>query len=139
RDEADEGLVHLNEVLQIDHCQSAAYRERGSLFVTQGRTAEAIADYRKGLRYGPEDPYLHHNLGVVLATGDEALQHLKRAVELSPENAEFQHSLGSLLLARRQYDEAIRHLMIAVELNPDHAAARKHLQEARDALQRSGQ
>jgi arylsulfatase A-like enzyme/Flp pilus assembly protein TadD len=141
RREAAEALSHFNAVLEIDHCHGAAYRERGTLLVTLGRVTEGIADYRLALKYTPNAPSLHHNLGIVLTDNDqadEALRHFRRAVELSPEIAEFRYTLGTSLAARHQYDEAVLHLAKALAIKPDFGAAQAKLQEARDALQRSG-
>ena len=128
-------------MLEIDHCHGAAYSERGTLLVTLGRVAEAIADYRQALKYAPTAPSLHHNLGVVLigmGQADDALRHLEQAVELNPRSAEFQYSLGALLMDRRQFAGAIFHLAEAVELNPGWKEAADRLQRARKAIPERG-
>jgi cytochrome c-type biogenesis protein CcmH/NrfG len=62
------------------------------------------------------------NLGhALLSNGnlDNAIPHLRRAVELAPESAEFHDDLGQSLAEKGQTDEAIPHFERALQLEPN--------------------
>ncbi len=63
---------------------------------------------------------------------DEAIEHLQKSLEIEPQSAPNQFSLGVLLLSRERTDEAIEHLQEAVSLEPDLAAAHSNLGIALD-------
>jgi Flp pilus assembly protein TadD len=58
---------------------------------------------------------------------EEALQHVQRAVDLQPRNADAQANLGILLARRGNLDGAVSHLKVALELTPDNARVRDNL------------
>ena len=59
---------------------------------------------------------------------DEAIAHLKRAVELNPNYAEAHRFLGVILLySKSQPDEAMPHFRAALEINPAYAEANNYL------------
>jgi Flp pilus assembly protein TadD len=63
----------------------------------RNRESDAEAILRQGLEGSPSDATLHHALGLSLVRqkkGEEALQELKRATELAPDNARFAYVYG---------------------------------------------
>ena len=58
---------------------------------------------------------------------DEAIEHWRRALEIEPEDAENQFSLGTALASRGRTEEALEHLQEALKLEPDYAAADSEL------------
>jgi Flp pilus assembly protein TadD len=76
----------------------------------------------------------------LLAKGrfDEALPHLRVAVEANPAFAEAEANLGVTLSALGRLDEGIAHLQSAVLLRPDYAAAYRNLGEAYGLQRRLG-
>ena len=74
----------------------------------------------------PKDAFGHYNLGLAyrrLERFDEALKHLKKAVQQKPEQAEFHFALGMTYAARNKDTEAIACLKEAVRLDPIHPQA----------------
>jgi tetratricopeptide (TPR) repeat protein len=59
---------------------------------------------------------------------DDAIAHLRRAVEINPLNADAYHNLAVAYLLQRRIDEAIASAQTAVRLKPDSAPAREMLQ-----------
>lgn len=101
-----------------------------------------------------------HLYGVILTAlkqFTDAASHLRKAVALNPENAEFHYSLAAMLMQERTEmaerlasqglrkgsvrmgteQEALQALRRAIELNPDHLKARLHLGRAYVDLNRS--
>jgi tetratricopeptide (TPR) repeat protein len=58
---------------------------------------------------------------------EEALSHLRRAVELDPLNLQYQCNLGQLLGNARQYDAALEQLKKALEMDPNFSYAHVEL------------
>jgi tetratricopeptide (TPR) repeat protein len=57
----------------------------------------------------------------------EAVDVLREAARLAPQNARIQNNLGAALLMIQSVDEAVVHLKTAVELSPDHCGAHRNL------------
>jgi tetratricopeptide (TPR) repeat protein len=99
----------------------------GVVLHRSGRREEAISAYRTALSLGGDgDPDVHVELGNVLAESGaypDALEHLRRAVELDPEYAHGRFSLGRALEATGATAEAEGQYRRATELLSGHAAA----------------
>jgi len=65
---------------------------------------QAVAEFREASRLAPDSASTHWHLGAALASAgvrDEAIAHLRRAVELDPANANARHDLDVVLASRR--------------------------------------
>jgi Flp pilus assembly protein TadD len=68
-----EARTHLEKSLQADASQPLAHEVLGSLLEAEGRTPEAIIQYREAIRLRPDFGKAHLDLGAVLARkGDRA-------------------------------------------------------------------
>jgi tetratricopeptide (TPR) repeat protein len=68
----------------------------------------------------------HYNLGAVFhkqGNIEEALLQYSKALDIMPDNAQFQVSYGSALLAQESIEEAIVHFSEALRMVPDYAEA----------------
>jgi tetratricopeptide (TPR) repeat protein len=97
----------------------------GAIRDKQGKTAEAVALYRKALEYAPDDPVAHYHLGGALARQGkeaEAAPHLKAALRLDPRQSRA-HLIGrgEVLMHLGQLDEAQKMYEAALRDNPDDA------------------
>jgi tetratricopeptide (TPR) repeat protein len=100
--------------------------------VNQGRLGDAERQTRSLLTGYPEAGILWKILGVTLVRqGKEALQALRRAAELLPQDAEAHANLGAALHDRREWPAALVSLNRALELEP---GALQTLIDAGDAL-----
>jgi tetratricopeptide (TPR) repeat protein len=101
-------------------------REIGALvtLVNQDRSSEAEQRARALLALHPDDGMLWKILGVaLLRQRKDALQALRRAAELIPEDAEAHGNLGAALYERGQWAEALLSLRRVLELQPDNVEA----------------
>jgi protein O-GlcNAc transferase len=57
----------------------------------------------------------------------EAIRHLRNAVELSPDSATAHSDLGGALAQAGRAEEALTHIRMALAIDPDNAAARENL------------
>jgi len=91
------------------------------------RLAEAESVYRQMLAQDPNFPEILHLLGLLCiqrGAAVEALEFLRRAVELAPSVALFQSSLGNALLAQQRYPEALAAYDRAIGVGPESSADR---------------
>ncbi|HTM49942.1 MAG TPA: protein kinase [Bryobacteraceae bacterium] len=79
-------------------------------------------EYRRALELEPDSPQAHWTYGYyylrVVGRLDEALEHLRKAVDLDPVTQHYAAALGDLRTHRGEYDLAIGHLQSAIALEP---------------------
>ena len=95
-----------------------------------GRTDEAIAEFREGLRVAPTSADLHNGLGRALfGTGrlEEARQEFATAIRLDPGLAEAHNNLGAVLARQGDARSAVGEYAAAVKLDPDYPLAHYNL------------
>jgi Flp pilus assembly protein TadD len=81
----------------------------GIALMGQGKTTEAIAEFRAAVELDPESPTAHRNLADALSSAkqyDLAIEEFRRAARLDPTGAAH-FDLGSLLLELDRTEEAI--------------------------------
>lgn len=92
----------------------------------QGRLEEAEQRYRELLTFNPDDPETLHLLGMVRRQrGDvrEAVDLVRRAIELAPDRAPYYMTLGGIELHARALDAARADFETALRLDPNLTAA----------------
>lgn len=111
-----------------------AYYARGISHEREGHWTESEADFRKALALNPDQPQVLNYLGYSLIEKkvklDEALEMIKRAVELEPSSGYIIDSLGWAYYRLGRYDEAAKSLERAAELVPVDAVVSDHLGDA---------
>jgi tetratricopeptide (TPR) repeat protein len=131
---ADPLMEEIGDMLQT----AVAYETRGIRALDDRKWAEAIAQFREGLKVAPRDETLHQNLGTALfLSGDEELARasFEDAVRLSPGYAKAHFSLGLLMETRGNDQEAIDRFSAAIRHDPTLVDARFRLA---DGLRRTG-
>ncbi|HEV8015278.1 MAG TPA: tetratricopeptide repeat protein [Stellaceae bacterium] len=91
-----------------------------------GRLDEAEVLLKQVLASRPKEPTAIHLLGIVAHQRGQltqAIEHVKRAIELAPNVALFQANLGEMYRLAGRADLAIEHGRRAVALNPDYPEA----------------
>ena len=109
-----------------------AHIDLGVALDRQGRTSEAMAEYREAARINPERYQTHFNLGVMLGKSGrqaEALAEYAAAIRLQPGIANIHSATGTSLAALGKYDEAAKEFSLAEQLDPRYAMP--HLESAR--------
>jgi len=119
----------------------ASLRQQGWNAFRRGQLTQAADCLRRASMQAPNDAVLHHNLGVVLASGGrlaDALACFDKAVRLRPDYAAAHHHRGNALrdLGRAAY--AVPCYEEALRLQPRDAAACYDLGLALLLLQRTG-
>ena len=103
----------------------------GVLYDALGKRAESIERMKIVISINPLDAqalnfigYTYAEMGINL---EEALSHLKKAVEIRPNDGFILDSLGWVYFKLKKYDEAVRYLEEAVALVPDDLTIAEHL------------
>jgi Tfp pilus assembly protein PilF len=102
----------------------------GGVYLGQGNTDLAIAQFNRALEIKPDDDGAMNELGVsLLQLGrlDEAVGQFQRALAIAPDRAETHLNLGVALLGKGRADEAAVHFRRALILEPGSAKAHKNL------------
>ncbi len=112
---------------------------RADSLMTQGRTEEAIGQYRELVQSEPSHFDGHNKLGYALlqvGRSQDALVAVRRAIELQPQNPEAHNNLGLALMQAGRNEDAVASLQRAVELKPDYSEAHYNLAHAFTAVGR---
>jgi Flp pilus assembly protein TadD len=120
----NEAIPLLKEELALDPEIREGYSLLGLALDVAGRRKEAARVFMSGLQREPNNVKILRELAWIKATskdsqlrnGSEALQLAKRAVELSPSEADFHQVLAAAYAENRQFDSAISSAHRALEL-----------------------
>ncbi len=120
----DLALASFEEAIRLRPGFTTARINRGEALQALGLWDEAAAAYFEVLEIEPENAWVHTYLGhVLLELGDvdrldQAAEHCRRALELSPGLGEAHTNLGNVYKAMGRFDDALSSYHRAVELNP---------------------
>src|SRR5262249_650926 len=110
-----------------------AHYNLGIVFSEQGKTDQAIDQYRQALALRAGYAEAHYNLGRLLVEQgrlDDAIAHYGKAADMNPADPEAQNNLGVTLFGIGRVDDAIVHYQKALEIQPDYAEASCNLANA---------
>jgi eukaryotic-like serine/threonine-protein kinase len=98
----EEAIAEYHTAIRIDAACYNAHTSLGDALIRQGKLKEAIAEYKEAVRLKPDYAYVHNVWAWALVLPpdrprrdyDEALEHSRKAVALSPTEANFQNTLA---------------------------------------------
>jgi tetratricopeptide (TPR) repeat protein len=109
---------------------SQAQELQAESFESQGRWAEAAAQYNKILEQNANAPGIHFRLGRVAlskgeseANAEEAKKEFEEELRIDPSNAAAEFSLGEIARRAGQWDDAITHFSAAAKIDSGFAEA----------------
>lgn len=105
----------------------------------EGKTVEAIAEYKKALALNPDYVDAHVNLGIVLGSIgnlNEAVRHFNIALQFNPDLVEGHYNLALALEIMGKADEAIKHYYEVLRIDPEYAESHNNLGVALLRLER---
>ena len=121
--------LHLRRLVQAGAADDSAHALMGLSQALLGNYRMAVAAYRRAIKLAPRNPWYHHNLGHLLDVGLSdsvaALEHLRMAHRIQPEEDEIAASLAHCLARLGQLKEAQLMAQRAVRRSPrnrEHAA-----------------
>ena len=131
----DLALEFLNKAKEIEPNNALIYNDRGWIYLTVGKTKEAMDDFEKALTLDPGCTRALVNLGTTyqrLKRWKESKRYLEKASHLDPKNPAIYYLLGVSELELHENDNAKRHLKAALHLKPDYEEAKIMLEKIGD-------
>jgi tetratricopeptide (TPR) repeat protein len=133
-DAADAYTQALARIDEPGEQQWSVYYFRGIAYERAGRWSSAEPDFRKALRFQPEQPAVLNYLGYSLIEKrlnlEEAFKMVEKAVSLRPNDGYIVDSLGWAHYQLGNYDEAVELLERAAGLRPEDPVINDHLGDA---------
>ena len=120
----------FRHAVQVTRDNYLAYNNLGFYLNGQGRTVEALENYRQALKINPAYEDALNNLGYALAGQKkylEAIPLYEAALRVRPNHVEVHNNLGNALSETGKIDEAITHYLVVLRQQPDHADAHNNL------------
>ncbi len=130
----------FTEAVHLKESYADAWYNLGNALNENDKPVEAIAAYRKSMRYKSRNAKAHYNLANVLknlareeknpARYEEAIIEYRRAIEYDPEHIRAHVNLGNTYKILGRYDEAIEIYNRALQIDPKHANTHHNLGDA---------
>lgn len=110
----------------------ALFKELAEMYLVSGMPDQAVQVMRKAVSAGVNDPIIYNNLAWQLKDKEPAvaLGYANKAVELAPNSAGVQDTLGQILVEQKQYEQGLRALSEAVRMSGGDLRIRLHYIEA---------
>lgn len=102
----------------------------GNRLLQEGKTTEAIEQFKLAMKLNPQSEDTHFNLGIALAKQgdlDAAVAQYKEALRIMPDYAEAHNNLGNVLVRQGRFADAIAEFQAAIKSMPEHAGAHNNL------------
>ena len=131
--EAEEALLDAQKLASKPEDQEYVSFLLGALYDRQKKYDQAERSFRQVLQMDSNNSMTLNYLGYMLADRnthlEEALNLIKRAVELDPQNGAYLDSLGWVYFRLGNYDQAEENLRRAADKTPNDATVQDHLGE----------
>ncbi|HTU24217.1 MAG TPA: tetratricopeptide repeat protein [Pirellulales bacterium] len=125
----DEAIPHFQRAIKLT-TDYVPFSNFGSLLLTQNKTREAMAMFRRAIEIKPDAVQPHVNLGLALGAQkrfSEAREQFDRALEIDAGRFDVHRGLAYVLTRQGKSAEAIAELERAIAIDPHHAQARYDL------------
>jgi tetratricopeptide (TPR) repeat protein len=108
------------QAIQLDNSNKLAHYDLGTIYGLQGRTAQAIQEYRTTLSLDPNFVRALYNLAVATTASDPAgaEQLYRKVISVQPTDASAWLNLGFILISEGKADEAKADWAKATSLDP---------------------
>jgi len=132
-DKYEQAQVFADDAVRLEPDNPIARYYMATVFTYQGRYAEALEQYQRGIEADPNDPNLHIGLAYnYYGTGSipDALLSFEEAIAVDPDNAEAYDGRAYMYLQLGDAPLAEQNALEATRLNPNMARAQGRLGEA---------
>jgi TolB-like protein/Tfp pilus assembly protein PilF len=123
--EQSEALAAAKSAIELDPESGEAYAALGLVEINFGKDWKAAGrDLEKGISLSPGNSLaeMHYSIYLdAMARPEDAVSHMRRALQLDPRSFLMNRQLGAALYFARHYDEALFYLQRAVEMEPTRA------------------
>jgi Flp pilus assembly protein TadD len=130
----DSGTL-FGHAIRVTKDNYIAYYCLGLYVSGEGKSDEAMRNYRLALQANPAYAEAYNNLGLELAMKgnlSEAMNHFREAIRFNPQLASAHSNLGMALASEGKASEAIREYQESLRLKPDEARVHSNLANVLD-------
>ncbi len=129
----DKSRPYLERAAELEPTSGQVYRYLGDCYAASLRPQEAIAAYKKAIKYNPQDAAAMSALGSIFDDEGEnpeiARMFLRESITLSPDNGLFHHRLGRHFSNQHRLDDALKEFIRAKSLGYDATEEIKTIKE----------
>ncbi|MDE0316547.1 MAG: tetratricopeptide repeat protein, partial [Candidatus Poribacteria bacterium] len=122
----EEAIKAYSDVIELNPHYSAAYNNRGVVYVDIGEYNRAIKDFNTAIELNPNDFFAYNNRGNTysnIGNINNAIKDFNKAITLKPDYANAYNSRGDAYCKDRDFESAIKDFGTAIKLDPDFAGA----------------
>ncbi len=137
----EEAIKIFTKVIEARPKDARLYNDRGGIYLTTMKFAEAEADFAKAIELAPKDyaGYSYRGAALVeLNRPDDAMVDLNKALELKPDDSRTLERRGLAHYKLKNYQAALADYNKALEVTPDSTLALSRRADAFVALQQFG-
>lgn len=135
RDMYELAELELKEVISLGIINAQVYASLGYVYHKRKEYGLAVETLKKALAIDPANGNAHNSLGFIMAESgediDEAIKHIRDALDVTPDNPAYFDSLGWAYHKKGDIVNARRYLMKAFQLAPYHEEIKEHLRIVR--------
>ena len=121
-DEQSHALAAAKRAIKLDPESGEAYAALGLVEINYGKDWDAAGrDLEKGIALSPSNAMAEMQYSIYLdamARPEDAVSHMRRALQLDPRSFLMNRHLGAALYFARHYDDALLYLRRALEIEP---------------------
>jgi lipoprotein NlpI len=124
--DSDRALADCNQAIGIDRNLTAAYLNRGNVYLSKSDLDHALADFNQALRLDPKNAWAYAERGNLYkgrGDFDHALIDLNEAIRLDPGYALAHFSRGDLYKSKGDIANAMTDMNDTIRLDPNYALA----------------
>ena len=130
---APKAKAAAEKALAIDDSSADAHAALAAAYWSLFKFADAEVEFKRTIELNSNLPNAHHWYGLFLSwenRDQEAISHLRRAVELDPLNLQYNSNLGQVLCNAHQYEACIDQLKKTLEMDANFSYAHSMLRVA---------
>ena len=135
----DEAAAELERLVELQPARAEVYGDLATIYLQAGRVEQAAGALDRGSQAGFLSGQHYYSLGARLYRDEDyegARRALEQALQIDPDMARAERSLGAALQRLDRLDEAVVHLRRYLELAPDAPDADRVAEQIRAAKKR---
>ncbi len=122
----EEAIKAYSDVIELNPYYSAAYNNRGVVYVDIGEYNRAINDFNTAIELNSNDFFAYNNRGNTysdIGKFDKAIEDFNTAINLKPDYSNAYNSRGNAFRQKGEIEKALKDLDTAISLNSEFAGA----------------